>query len=155
MNRITTIAAALLAAAALGLGACGDDEQNATAAAEPVTISDAWARVTPPEAKTSAIYMTIASEQGDALTAASVPADIAAMTQIHETMGGEGHGEMKMQEVDRIEIPAGGSVELKPGGYHVMLMKLARPIAAGDRVPVTLTFERAGEVTADALAREG
>lgn len=155
MNRITTIAAALLAAAALGLGACGDDEQNTTAAAEPVTISDAWARVTPPEAKTSAIYMTIASEQGDALTAASVPADIAGMTQIHETMGGEGHGEMKMQEVDRIEIPAGGSVELEPGGYHVMLMKLARPIAAGDRVPVTLTFERAGEVTADALAREG
>jgi copper(I)-binding protein len=60
-----------------------------------------------------------------------------------------------MQEVAQIDVPAGGSVELKPGGYHVMLMKLAAPIAAGDSVPVTLTFERAGEVQVDAVAREG
>lgn len=154
MNRMTMIAAALLAAAALGLAACGDDEQDATASA-PVNVTDAWARVTPPEAKTSAIYMTIESEEGDALTGASVATDLAGMTQIHETVGGEGHGEMKMQEVDRVEIPAGETVKLEPGGYHVMLMELAKPIAAGDRIPVTLTFEQAGETTVDAVAREG
>jgi copper(I)-binding protein len=154
MNRMTTIATALLAAAALGLTACADDEQEATAAG-PVAITGAWARVTPPEAKTGAIYMKIASEDGDTLTGASVPPEVAGMTQIHETVVGEGHGEMKMQEVAQLDVPAGGSVELKPGGYHVMLMKLAEPIAAGDSVPVTLTFERAGKVKVDAVAREG
>jgi len=152
MNRFTLVAAALLAATAVGLAACGDDENDASAA-KPVTITDAWARITPPAAKNGAVYLTIASRDGDALTGASVPAEIAAMAQIHETAG---HGGMKsMREVERVEIPAGGTAKLEPGGHHVMLMKLARPIAAGDSVPVTLTFERAGEVTVDALAREG
>lgn len=152
MIRITTIAVALLAAAAIGLTGCGEDEQE-PAEARSVAISDAWARVTPPEAKNSAVYLTIESEDGDALTGASVPADVAGMAQIHETTG---HGDMKsMSEVQRIEIPAGEPVKLGPGGYHVMLMKLAKPIAEGDSVPVTLTFEQAGEVVVDAVAREG
>lgn len=152
MFRITMIAVALLAAAALGLTACGEDEQD-PAQAPQVSISDAWVRVTPPEAKNSAVYLTIESEDGDALTGASVPADVAGMAQIHETTG---HGGMKsMSEVERIEIPAGEPVKLEPGGYHLMLLKLAEPISAGDSVPVTLTFAKAGEVAVDAVAREG
>jgi len=167
MNRITTIAVALLATASLGLAACGDDEDTGTTAAssEPVSISGPWARVTAPEAKTSAAYMTITSKDGDVLTKASVPASIAGMAQIHETTTSDtsmdeagdddAMGGMKsMKEVAKIDIPAGGSVQLKPGGYHVMLMELAKPITAGETVPVTLTFERAGEVTVDAVARE-
>ena len=89
------------------------------------------------------------------------------MAQLHETttsgesmdsmdsMDDESMASMKgMKEVEQIDIPAGGSVQLKPGGYHVMLMELAKPIAAGDTVPVTLTFEKAGEVTVDAVAKE-
>lgn len=158
MNRITTIAAALLAAASLGLAACGEDEDTGTnvAGTEPVSISGPWARVTAPEAKTSAAYMTIASKDGDVLTKASVPASIAGMAQLHgTTTSGESMSAMKgMKEVEKIDVPAGGSVQLKPGGYHIMLMELAKPIAAGDTVPVTLTFEQAGEVTVDAVARE-
>ena len=173
MKRITTIAAALVATASLGLAACGsdDDTKTTTATAEAVTVTSPWARVTAAEAKTSAAYMTIASKDGDVLTKASVPASIAGMAQLHETttsgdsMDGESmDGEsmdsgsttaMKgMKEVSSIEIPAGGSVQLKPGGYHIMLMELAKPITAGETVPVTLTFEKAGEVTVDAVARE-
>jgi copper(I)-binding protein len=168
MKRITTIAAVLVAAASLGLAACGDDDDAGTTAAsttaEAVSVSGPWARVTAPEAKTSAAYMTITSKDGDVLTNASVPADIAGMAQLHETttsgesmdsMDGESMSAMKgMKEVEQIDIPAGGSVQLKPGGYHIMLMELAAPIAAGDTVPVTLTFEKAGEVTVDAVAKE-
>lgn len=168
MKRITTIAAALVATASLGLAACGSDDDTTTTAAstKAVTVTAPWARVTAAEVKTSAAYMTIASKDGDVLTKASVPASIAGMAQLHETttsgesMDGESMDSgstsaMKgMKEVSSITIPAGGSVQLKPGGYHIMLMELAKPIAAGDTVPVTLTFEKAGEVTVDAVARE-
>ena len=169
MKRMTTIAAVLVAAATFGLAACGSDDDTTTTAAstEAVTVTAPWARVTAAEAKTSAAYMTIASKDGDVLTKASVPASIAGMAQLHETTtSGESMDSMDemdddsmtamkgMKEVAKIDIPAGGSVQLKPGGYHIMLMELAKPIAAGDTVPVTLTFEKAGEVTVDAVARE-
>jgi copper(I)-binding protein len=59
-----------------------------------------------------------------------------------------------MKEVDMIDLPAGEAVQLKPGGYHVMLMKLKAPITKGMTVPVTLTFEQAGQVTVDAVAKD-
>ena len=59
-----------------------------------------------------------------------------------------------MEEVDRVEIPAGGSVTLEPGGHHIMLMDLVEPIEPGDTIPVTLELERAGEIQVDATARE-
>ena len=164
MKRMTTIAAVLVAAATFGLAACGSDDDTTTTAAESaeaVTVTGPWTRVTAAEATTGAAYMTIASKDGDVLTKASVPSSVAGMAQLHETttsgdsMDGESMAGMKgMKEVSSIEIPAGGTVQLKPGGYHIMLMELAKPITAGETVPVTLTFEKAGEVTVDAVARE-
>jgi copper(I)-binding protein len=61
---------------------------------------------------------------------------------------------MKMQKVDRIEVPASGAVKLEPGGYHVMMFGLKQRLAVGDTVPVTLTFAEGGEVTVDAPVRE-
>jgi copper(I)-binding protein len=175
MNRITLVVAALAATATLGLAACGSDDETATnaASAEPVSVTGAWARVTPPKAPAGAAYMTITSAEGDMLTGVSVPADVAGEAQLHETTDqnaamaqemaekGESPTAAQMQqmmkgmkEVEMIDLPAGEAVQLKPGGYHVMLMKLKAPITEGMTIPVTLTFEKAGEVTVDAVAKE-
>lgn len=71
--------------------------------------------------------------------------DAATMTQVHETvMDGD---VMRMREVESIEVPAGGMVELKHGGYHIMLMDLKQDLKAGESTLCTLKFESAGEVT--------
>ena len=79
----------------------------------------------------------------DRLVAASSPAS--KTVELH-TMRMEGDV-MRMREVEAIELPAGQTVELKPGGLHLMLMGLKAPLKAGETVPVTLKFEKAGEVT--------
>jgi len=168
-KRIIPVALVAAVVLALGLAACGSsDSTNSTAtSASGVTVSDAWSRVTAPGAKTGAVYMTITSPDGDTLTKASVPTSVAGMTQLHETtheasggmhtttsdMSSSGGGMQGMKEVSMIEIPAGKPVTLKPGGYHIMLMDLAAPITSGQKIPVTLTFTKAGTKTVDAVAR--
>ncbi|RPH61147.1 MAG: copper chaperone PCu(A)C [Chloroflexi bacterium] len=84
--------------------------------------------------------------QNDRLVKAA--SDVAELVQVHETtMDG---GVMKMAEVAGIDIPAGGQAELKPGGYHVMLINLKQELKPGDSVSITLTFEQAGEITVQA-----
>ena len=61
---------------------------------------------------------------------------------------------MGMQKMDRLEIPAGGSVELKPGSYHIMLIDLTRELKAGEKIDITLKFEKAGDVKVTAEVRE-
>jgi copper(I)-binding protein len=88
--------------------------------------------------------MKVAATAETALVAASSP--VARIVEIHE-MKIEG-GVMQMRAVDKLALPPGKPVELKPGGYHVMLMGLTQPIHAGDTVPITLTFEdKAGKRT--------
>lgn len=70
-------------------------------------------------------------------------------------MDDHGGAMMGMREVEGIDLRAGSAVTLKPGGFHIMLMGLAGPIKEGDTIPVTLTFEQAGEMVVDAPAREG
>ncbi len=81
--------------------------------------------------------MHLTSLSDMALVAAASP--VAKVVEIHE-MKQEG-GVMKMNAVDRVALPAGKTVELRPGGFHVMLMDLAQPLKEGDTVPLTLTFE--------------
>lgn len=133
----------------------GSEANGSPAAADPVTISDPWARETPAGARMGSVYLTIVSAAGDRLLRASVPRSVAARTQIHETIvrqQTDGGGEsMTMRQVPSLELPPGREVELKPGGFHLMLIDLKHPLKAGDKVAVTLRFERAGKrtVTAD------
>jgi len=164
--------AVLAGIAALALSACGSSSTSttsstaATATTAGVTATGAWVRVTAPHQMTAAVYMTLTSHGGDTLTAASVPTSIAASAELHETTTATGSGStttsmgssttssaMTMKPVSSIAIPAGGTVVLKPGGFHIMLMKLAKPITSGEKVPVTLTLTKAGTVTVDAVAR--
>jgi len=105
-----------------------------------LVVKDAWARATPGAAQTAAAYVTIVSATGDRLTAAATP--VAQKTELH-TMTMDGNV-MKMRQVDGIDLPAGKTVTLTPGGYHIMLTGLAQPLTEGQTFPLTLTFDKAG-----------
>lgn len=102
---------------------------------------------------TSAVYMRLVNKGGQADRLVRASADVAETAEIHES-GMEGDV-MKMQHLpDGLAVPAGGEVELKPGGYHVMLIGLKSDLQVGDRFPVVLTFEKAETLTVEAEVRE-
>ena len=229
-----------LAAIALVAGACSSSSDETSTGgsgsasqAEGITITDVWARSLP--TGTGAVYLTITSSVDDALTGASVPADIAGTAEIHETMavgddhmddmtdgtmtdgtmhdddmgdgdmgdmtdgtmddgstgsasqgmaghedgdektdgtmadgamhddemtdgtmahGGGEMGEMTMQEVDEIPLPAGETVVLEPGGYHIMLLDMPETLEAGATFDLTLTFASGDTQTVTATVRD-
>ena len=102
-----------------------------------VAVTDAWVRGTVAGQMATGAFMRLTSPADMTLVGVASPA--AKIVEIHE-MKMDG-GMMKMSAVGRLPLPAGKSVELKPGGYHVMLMDLAQPLKEGDVVPMTLTFE--------------
>ena len=104
-----------------------------------VTVSQAWVRATVPGQKVAAAYMEIRSSENATLVSAASPA--AKTAEVHQ-MSMDG-GVMKMRETPRLELPAGKTIALKPGGYHVMLTDISKPLKVGDSVPITLTVETA------------
>ena len=109
----------------------------AGAAMAQVTVKEAWVRATVAQQKATGAFMQLQSAQDAKLVAAQSP--VAGVVEVHE-MAMEG-SVMKMRAVSSLALPAGKSVELKPGGYHVMLMDLKGQIKDGDTVPVTLVVE--------------
>jgi copper(I)-binding protein len=111
-----------------------------------VQIEKPWARATAPGAKVAGGYMLIRNQgAADRLVSASSPA--AAKVELHVHIND--NGVMKMREVPGYDVPAKGAFELKPGGAHLMFMDIKRPFKEGEKVPVKLKFEKAGEVTAE------
>ena len=102
-----------------------------------VTVTEAWVRGTVAGQKATGAYMQLKSTADATLVGAASPA--AKVVEIHE-MKMDGNV-MKMRAVDKLALPAGKTIELRPGGYHVMLMDLAQPLNDGDTVPLTLTVE--------------
>ena len=117
------------------------------AALAQVSIDKPWTRATAPGAKVGGGYMLIRNQgaAADRLVSASSPA--AARVELH-THTQEG-GVMKMREVPAYDVPAKGSFELKPGGAHLMFMDIKRPFKEGEKIPVKLKFEKAGEVSTE------
>lgn len=109
----------------------------ATAALAEVTVKDAWVRATVPAQKSTGAFGILTSTEDARLVAAASP--LAKVVEVHlsEMKGGV----MQMRAVDFVALPAGKPVELRPGGYHVMLMGLAKPVSAGEQVPIVLTIE--------------
>jgi periplasmic copper chaperone A len=112
---------------------------QAQGAAAPVTVAGAWARVVLPGQASSAAYMTFTAREPLTLTGAISPA--AGIIEMHQ-MKMEGDV-MKMRAADTLDLIPGKAVELKPGGYHFMLMDLKAAFRAGTRVPMTLQFRDA------------
>ncbi len=132
---------AVLAVVALALGLFAS-VAAAHESSKSLKISDVWARTSPSEASNGAVYLTIKNtgDEANALVGAKVPSSIATEAQIHETTV-DSSGTMQMSEVDQIDLPAGKTVMLKPGSYHIMLMELANPLKKGQTFKVTLQFE--------------
>ena len=145
MKKVIFLLAVLLITAV----ACGGSED------EGVTVTDPWGRTSPAAAENGAFYMTLtnSSNTDDMLLSAST--DACGMVELHE-MYDKGDGVMGMRPVEggSIQVPAGGSTELKPGGLHVMCMMKQIDFEAGTEIPLTLTFENAGEMEVTAVIRD-
>jgi len=160
-------AATLSVALILVVAACGDDDGG-------VKIDRVWSRAGAATQETAAIYMDLESSDGDTLIGVSVDGSIAGMAGLHQTAMADMDdgmtdemsddiddssvedlgGAMTMEAVEKIVIPEGEPVALEPGGFHIMMMDLAAPLAVGDTFDVTLQFEMAGEVVVQVEVRE-
>jgi copper(I)-binding protein len=121
-------------------------------AAGGLTVSEAWVRSSPMVDRAGAAYFVISNTGRQADRLLAVRSDVAATIELHETK--DVGGMMEMAPVSGIEVPAGGSVALEPGGLHVMLLDLTRTLAAGERVTLTLEFETAEDLVIGAEVRE-
>ena len=108
--------------------------------AQSVKVEHAWARATVPGQKTGSVYLELTSAADTALVAVGSP--VAARADLH-SMSMDG-GVMRMRSLPRIELPAGKTVKLAPGGLHVMLVDLKQPLKAGEKIPVTLSLQGSG-----------
>jgi copper(I)-binding protein len=108
-------------------------------------IGDLWTRATPPGAPTAGGYLTVTNNGSEADRLISATTPLAEKTELH--MMETKDGVMTMHPVEGgIEVPAGGSVTLAPGGLHLMFIGIMQPLAEGGQMPVTLTFEKAGSI---------
>ncbi len=102
-----------------------------------VSVKDSWTRATVPQQKATGVYMVISAQQSARLVEVRSP--LAKLVEIHEMK--MDNNVMRMRAMPGVEIPAGKTVEFKPGGYHVMLQELRQQIKVGETVPLTLVFE--------------
>lgn len=142
MKPLFTFFATLLAVLSLATPALSHDTDKHD---HMLTIDQPWAPHTGKRTMSAAVYLALhnGGKEDDALI--NVKSDVAEMTTLHQSY--EEDGIMRMDHVDALAIPAGGSAALSPGGYHVMLMQLSAPLKRGEHFPLTLVFEKAGEIT--------
>ncbi len=134
----------VIATLAMVAGACGGEAE--------LDVADAWSR--PAIGPNGAVYLTIEGGEADtALSRASAPAAVAATVEIHQTVIRD-DGAMGMTEIPQVEIPAGSTVMMVPGGLHVMLLDLAEPLELGDTFDMTLTFDDGAELITTVEVRD-
>lgn len=168
-------ACALLLVAVL-LASCGSAAKGGAGSSGSFRVSGAWARTTTVGQTTGVVYLTIKNSSGtdETLVKAEVPSSVAASAELHHTMPTRGStgsasmngtssatsmaddmgGSMSMQSVDGIDVRANGKATLEPGGYHIMLIDVAAPLAKGSTVPVTLTFSDSTTFEVKAVVRD-
>jgi copper(I)-binding protein len=141
MNRRSLIAPALvLLLAALPALAAG------------LTVTNAWSRSTPPVAKVGVVYFTLTNDTGKSDRLLKLSASVAEKVEVHRTEVQDGIA--RMREVVVLHVDAGQTLEFKPGGMHVMLMGLRKPLVAGTAYELDLLFEVAGARKVKVLVRD-
>lgn len=118
----------------------------------PLHVQQPWAREMPPVSRTAAAYLSVhnSGAEQDRLVAATTP--VAARVELHTHE--HGAGMMRMRQIAGVDLPAGQRVSFEPGGLHMMLVDLQRPLVAGQGFELSLTFERAGSVQVQVQVRK-
>lgn len=147
MKRLVIIGIVLMLT--VGVAACGGSSSGATGG---ITVSDAWVRNPAIADQPGAAYLVIQNSGVAEDKLLSVDSDVAKTIELHQSL--ESDGMMSMSPVPNIPVPANGKVELKPGSFHMMLMGLTRPLKIGDKVQLTLNFEKAGKIPVMAEVKE-
>jgi len=119
--------------------------QPADARLGQLAVTHAWARPTPPAVTVAAVYFAITNFGAKEDRLLNVTSPIAARVELHESR--DARGVMRMRELTSVPCPAGATVVSEPGGLHVMLIGLNRPLMAGTAFPVALKFRDAGTLT--------
>lgn len=153
------LAAALVLLAACGGSGGGTGGGTATPSGAPttgtaaaVTVTGAWVRAGQ-QGMMSAAYFTVANAGGSADAVTGVTTNVG-MASLHKTST-DSSGMTGMSPVEKVEVPAGGSVAFEPGGFHVMLMGLSKELKAGDTVELVVSFAGGAQVTVNAEVRAG
>ena len=134
------------------LAACGAALDSSTSSEPQIKVREPWSRPSPVMAGNGAVYMMLVNEGGAADALIGVETDAAEVVELHETkMEGD---VMKMSPVSKVEIPAGGSAALAPGGLHVMLINLQQQLVAGEKIELKLNFEKSTPITVEAEIRD-
>jgi copper(I)-binding protein len=151
-SRFALVGFLLIVATAL-LAGCGGSASEAPAAPS-LTVSDAWVRPPMGPDRPAAGYLVITNTgvAADALLGATSP--VSMRVELHETSM-DSSGMAGMRPIDRLEIPAGGTVRLEAGGYHLMLMDVGDKMQVGGTVELQLEFDKAGTMAVVAEVRGG
>lgn len=123
-----------------------------TTAADSVQVENAYARAVPPGQPNSASFMTLVNTSAVDHSVVSASSPVAATVELHTHTNN--NGVMEMRRIDKIDVPAKGRTELKPGGLHVMLIGLQQDMKVGENAQITLTFEDGSTTTVDAAIQE-
>lgn len=146
--RTAALLLALLAALPPSPAAAQTAESVADTRAGDIAIGQPWARATAGQTPTGGAYVNLRNTgaSADRLIGATTPAARRAELHIHQMDGTV----MRMRAVDAIELPPGANVSMGPGGLHIMLLELKSPLKEGERLPLTLRFEKAGDIAVEA-----
>jgi len=114
-----------------------------------VVVTGAWSRATTPGAITAAVYLQITNESNQILTLNGIETPVAAHAHIHKTVSKD--GVMNMTPIGKLTVASGSRIEFGPGGLHVMLKKLTRPLTEGETFPIRLKFHQHPDLDVDVL----
>lgn len=164
--RRSTAAIATALIAVLAAGGCASDETpeassgSASASADSgtesdaaITAADGWVKAVKADMKMTGVFVTLTNTTDEDVTIVSATTDMSDKAELHEMVSKD--GQMVMQETeDGLTVPANGTLELKPGGFHIMVMMLSEDVVAGDKHTVTLELEDGSTVEFDAIAKD-
>jgi copper(I)-binding protein len=132
---------------ALVLSACGTESTGPK-----ISVEDTWARPVLAAGGNGAVFFRLVNTGNEADQLVGGESPVAGAVEVHKTTMDE--GVMQMEHIPGLEVPAKREVLLEPGGYHVMLIGVNTSLALGDTLPITLRFEKSGEIQMEVQVRE-